>query len=83
MAGAGGEQDFLLLAEVLAAVGFPVGKKAVARTSGTGPIGTPEALRNHQRVMVIAGDFFERGATFHFLRARLAGPNRIARAGLA
>lgn len=66
MAGTGGEQDFFLLAEVLTPVGFPIGEKAVARISCTGRIGTPEALRNHQRVMVIAGKFFERGVTFHF-----------------
>ena len=39
-AGTGGEQDLLLLTEVLAAVGFPIGEEAVARISGTGPIGT-------------------------------------------
>jgi hypothetical protein len=40
MAGASGEEDSFLLAEVLAAVGFPIGEEAVARISGTGPIGT-------------------------------------------
>ena len=77
-AGARREQDLLLLSEVLAPLGLPVLEEALTSISGARSTGTPEALRHHERVMVIAREFCERGVTFQGSADRLTGYSYLA-----
>lgn len=60
-AGAAGKQDVLLLMEVVAAARVPVGEEGASGLGRAVGVGALEALGDHQRVVVVAGQLLKCG----------------------